>query len=179
MPKPGCNRATPNTPAYMRALTRERSSVLQISGTVSAPNSAVDRCLRHKTGPKSAVLALNRLANRPRTASKLDLRLVLVAKIARNHAARRGKLCPRCCAAGAIAKELVLVHGIKVSRWTVRRDLHRLGFVPQGPRRVASITVDDQSQRLPTVEASCDPIAASPELPLRDPSQPTSHHRRD
>jgi hypothetical protein len=38
MPDPGCNRLTPDTAAYTRALARKGQLVSQISGTVCAKN---------------------------------------------------------------------------------------------------------------------------------------------
>jgi transposase len=148
MTKPGCNRVTPHGASVMRLLARQGHSVSEISDAVCVPKSTVRYWLRHKTASKNELLEPKTPVYRRRKARDIGLRQRLVAKIAKQTVVRAGKVRPKHCTAASIAKELVLAHGIQVSRWTVQRDLRERGFSPRVRAYVPTTAVDDHTRRL-------------------------------
>jgi hypothetical protein len=84
--------------------------------------------LRHKTASKDELLEPKTPVYRRRKARDIGL--------------------PKHCTAASIAKELVLAHGIQVSRWTVPRDLRERSFSARVRAYVPTTAVDDHTRRL-------------------------------
>lgn len=114
----------------------------RISNALKLPEATVRYWQNREIGPKSS----NRAA-KPLTAAE-KRRSQAIRGLVSEKLVKNGKRRPRYCSARAVATALARDHGVEVSRWTVRRDLVKMGYKSVVRKRVPTVYAGDHERRL-------------------------------
>lgn len=142
-------RTTDEEIAVMRALrARQKLSTRAIGEIVGKSSATVSYWLRKDDFTVKNPSASVGYMNPPRRDSPhVDGRRKLVSLLAKRLEKKNGRVRPAFCSANAIRGELIRVHNITVSKTTVLRDLHAVGFKSRVRPRVCTTSLKDYEHR--------------------------------
>lgn len=142
MTKSGQNRLSERQKVTIHALFRAQWSARRIANEIKVPEASV-RYWQHRDIDRNPAKTTEKRLNLAKSRRQMALRALVGEKTTKN-----GKTRPRYCSARALGTALARQHGITLSRWTVRRDLRRLGFKSVVRKRVPTVYDGDYERRL-------------------------------